>query len=72
MNSTYANAGLCASCRHAREIRSRRSAFLRCGLADVDTRFPRYPRLPVLECTGYRSLGPRRDPEEAVPDPEAE
>ncbi len=51
--------GLCARCRHASVARSRRSAFLRCGLAEVDARFPRYPRLPVVECAGYR----RRDGE---------
>ncbi len=49
--------GLCATCRHSIVTRSRRSAFVRCGLAEVDARFPRYPRLPVGECDGYR----RRD-----------
>jgi hypothetical protein len=33
-----------------------RSSFLRCGLADVDRRFPRYPSLPVLECSGFTKL----------------
>jgi len=47
-------AGLCASCRHARIVRSARdSVFVRCGLSDVDPRFPRYPYLPVLGCSGY-------------------
>ncbi|MGH9464023.1 MAG: hypothetical protein ACRD0X_00130 [Thermoanaerobaculia bacterium] len=46
--------GLCASCRHAIVTRSRRSAFLRCAWAEVDPRFPRYPRLPVVDCDGYR------------------
>jgi 3-isopropylmalate/(R)-2-methylmalate dehydratase large subunit len=49
--------GLCATCRHARRITSARgSTFLRCGLAAVDPRFPKYPRLPVLACDGYRPL----------------
>jgi hypothetical protein len=45
--------GLCASCRHAIVTRSRRSAYLRCGWAEVDPRFSRYPRLPVIDCDGY-------------------
>jgi hypothetical protein len=27
--------------------------FSLCRLSKVDPRFPKYPRLPVLECTGY-------------------
>ena len=45
-------AGLCATCRHAEVLRSKRSAFLRCARADQDARFPRYPGLPVLSCVG--------------------
>ena len=46
--------GLCATCEHLRLLASRRSVFVRCGLAAVDARFPRYPRLPVVACPGYR------------------
>ena len=46
-------AGLCASCRHLQPLRSKRSLFVRCGLSDVDARFPRYPVLPVVACGGY-------------------
>jgi hypothetical protein len=46
-------AGLCASCRHLRLLASRRSVFVRCGLAATDPRFPRYPALPVVACPGY-------------------
>jgi hypothetical protein len=46
--------GLCGDCRHAERIESDRgSVFLRCQLALTDPRFPKYPRLPVLECSGY-------------------
>ena len=45
--------GLCAACVHGRVLFGARSSFLRCGLADVDKRFPRYPSLPVLECGGF-------------------
>lgn len=46
--------GLCKSCRHARLQRNARSStFWRCGLADRDLRFRRYPALPVRACAGY-------------------
>jgi len=48
------NAGLCADCAHARRIESERSSvFLLCELALTDSRFRKYPRLPVLSCHGY-------------------
>lgn len=51
-----APAGLCATCRHAAVLSSRSSTFLRCGMAEVDPAFPRYPRLPVLACRGYERV----------------
>src|SRR5207245_8960994 len=51
--------GLCLTCRWMRSIANRRgSTFYRCGLADSDPRFPRYPPLPVLSCNGYERAGP--------------
>jgi hypothetical protein len=48
--------GLCGACAHARVIRSDRgSIFYLCQLSFEDPRFPKYPRLPVLECSGYRA-----------------
>lgn len=49
-------AGLCASCAHLDLLASPRSVFVRCGLAASDPRFPRYPRLPVLACTGFARI----------------
>ncbi len=50
--------GLCGSCLNARVITSDRgSEFYRCELSDRDARFPRYPRLPVWQCEGYRRAG---------------
>jgi hypothetical protein len=47
-------AGLCADCAHARLIRSERaSTFLQCQLSFTDPQFQKYPRLPVLQCSGY-------------------
>lgn len=46
--------GLCAGCRHGREIRSDRgSVFWLCRRSATDPRFPRYPALPVRACPGY-------------------
>jgi hypothetical protein len=41
---------------HARIVTGARSRFLRCGLADSDERFPRYPPLPVLRCAGFTRI----------------
>ena len=50
--------GLCGRCEHLRVLASARSVFVRCGLADTDPRFPRYPALPVVACRGYVPLDP--------------
>jgi hypothetical protein len=48
------NPGLCGDCAHARRIQSDRAAtFLLCQLSFTDSRFAKYPRLPVLKCSGY-------------------
>jgi len=47
-------AGLCASCIHAKRVESSRaSVFWLCELSRSDPSFPKYPRLPVLKCTGF-------------------
>ncbi|HKC26613.1 MAG TPA: hypothetical protein VKB75_01255, partial [Jatrophihabitans sp.] len=49
-----ANAGLCGQCVHALlRPTNRGTVYLRCGLAATDPRFPKYPRLPMLECAGF-------------------
>lgn len=55
-------AGLCAACRHARRVATRRgSVFLLCARAATDPRFRRYPPLPVLRCSGYQPDPPAPD-----------
>lgn len=58
--------GLCGNCRHAQVIETRKgSRFFRCRLSEGDPAFPRYPRLPVLVCTGWSRRpvpGPGTDP----------
>lgn len=47
-------AGLCASCVHAKLVRSSRGLdFILCRLALTDAAFARYPTLPVVACRGY-------------------
>lgn len=48
-------AGLCADCLHARSVKSDRgSTFILCELSARDPKFPKYPRIPVLSCEGYK------------------
>ncbi len=50
--------GLCAWCTHARRVASDRgSIFLLCELSFTNPRFPKYPALPVLSCSGYVKRG---------------
>lgn len=60
--------GLCDSCRHQRVVRNTRgSAFSLCERSKTDPRYPKYPRVPVLECPGYE----RRAEGEAAAEPGA-
>jgi hypothetical protein len=46
--------GLCADCRSMRVVESDRgSKFYLCERSATDPTFPKYPRLPVLQCRGY-------------------
>lgn len=51
--------GLCLTCVHARSITHPRGGdpYWRCGLSDADNRYPKYPRLPVKQCSGYDPRG---------------
>jgi hypothetical protein len=50
-----ADPGLCASCKHSRTVRGSRTTFWMCERSLTDATFPRYPRLPVLQCRGYEN-----------------
>ncbi len=55
--------GLCATCRHVRVLSNARgSTFYLCRLAEIDPRFDKYPRLPVLRCVGYEPATEDEDP----------
>jgi hypothetical protein len=55
-------AGLCDTCVHQRVVKNTRgSSFSLCKRAKQEPeRYPRYPRVPVLECPGYEALSSRR------------
>jgi hypothetical protein len=58
--------GLCDLCRHQRIVgNTRGSTFSLCERSKFDARFPKYPRLPVLECVGFEREG---DAEESQDD----
>lgn len=49
--------GLCIDCVFMRQIKSDRgSVFYLCERSATDARFPKYPRLPVLQCAGYERV----------------
>jgi hypothetical protein len=55
------NVGLCAACTCARQIISARgSTFWLCERSKTDPTFPRYPRLPVVVCSGFNPVTPER------------
>jgi hypothetical protein len=54
VNSVRPDAGLCGTCRHQRLVpNTRGSVFSLCERSRTEPEYPRYPRLPVVECAGY-------------------
>ena len=46
--------GLCFDCCHSRQVTSGKgSVFFYCLRSEIDATYPKYPRLPVVECAGY-------------------
>jgi hypothetical protein len=46
--------GLCDRCAHQRLVHTTRgSTFSLCERSRTDPSFPKYPRVPVLECRGF-------------------
>ena len=63
--SQVAGLGLCVTCQHGRTVTSRKgSTFLFCRRSELDTRYPKYPPLPMVRCPGYEETrngeGPSR------------
>jgi len=52
-------AGLCVTCAHVKVMTSDKgSVFYRCLLSETNPAFPKYPRLPVLRCSGWQRKEP--------------
>jgi hypothetical protein len=50
------DAGLCATCQHQQIVRTTRgSTFSLCRRSKTEPEYPRYPRLPVVECRGWEA-----------------
>jgi hypothetical protein len=70
-------AGLCDTCRHQRLVpNTRGSVFSLCERSRTEPEYPRYPRLPVLECAGHEprdeTVGPAQPAEGTGPAPPAD
>jgi len=53
------HAGLCDACAHQQLVRNTRgSTFSLCRRSRDDPSYPRYPRLPVVDCPGYEPARP--------------
>ena len=51
--------GICLHCQHLKVVSNRRgSSFFLCQKSQEDTRFPRYPGIPVLACAGFQPHSP--------------
>jgi hypothetical protein len=51
-------AGLCETCLHQRVVNNTRgSRFSLCERSKTDPAYPKYPRLPVVECAGWERRG---------------
>lgn len=65
---TSPDPGLCGDCGFARVIDGERSTFHLCERALTDSRFRKYPALPVWSCPGYQRREPQGTPAVAEPD----
>lgn len=55
-------AGLCNLCRYQQLVPTTRgSLFSLCRRSREDPSFPRYPRVPVIECRGFEPADPREE-----------
>jgi len=53
--------GLCGGCAHQKLVgNTRGSRFSMCLLSREDRRYPKYPRMPVIRCTGFAPRAPRQ------------
>ena len=60
-----ADGGCCGSCRHAELKTAVRSVYVWCRRSKTDSRFPKFPQLPVIECPGHERFPRPGDPDES-------
>jgi hypothetical protein len=54
INPDISHIGLCLNCEYARSVEAKESTvYFLCQRSLTDPSFPKYPRLPVLRCSGY-------------------
>ncbi len=56
--------GLCATCRYSEQVPGRAAIYYLCARSRTDPRFPKYPNLPVITCSGYEpnTTEPKEEP----------
>ena len=56
-SSAFDFVGLCSGCAYGQCVGHPRKgkAYWRCDKSVQDTRFPKYPRLPIIECLGFEA-----------------
>ena len=48
---------LCETCRHVRIVTTpKKSRFVLCTRSKDDSRFPKYPPLPIIRCAGFEQV----------------
>ncbi len=64
VNDKTLQIGLCADCQFSRPMTSDRgSVFHLCQRSATDPTFPKYPRLPVRQCSGFERREAGEGPE---------
>jgi hypothetical protein len=57
INADASQLGLCLNCQYGRRIEAKETTvYFLCERSLTDPIFPKYPRLPVLRCSGYDQI----------------
>lgn len=51
---SFGPVGLCADCRHGRQVPASQATYWLCRRSATDPAFPKYPRLPIRTCRGFQ------------------
>lgn len=51
------NPGLCGTCASMRDVVNENGHhYFLCNLSKMDVRYPKYPKLPMVNCDGYKKI----------------